>query len=439
MTSRLELEFANAPAAALRSGAPRTGRLLLACVAALVAATAAWAAWAIVEEVATGLGRVIPSQQMQVVQSLEGGIVRELTVREGDKVEKDQVLMRIDDTGFASRFGEINQRRLASLAEIARLEAEAQGDNTIKFGDEVKANAPQAIASETDAFAARAQKLQAEIELLNQQLLQRRQELAEIDAREAKLDAELGPLQSELSINRQLAKSGNVARVDVLRIERQIAELQGERAVVIAAKPRVRAAAAEAQQRIDGAANAFRAQARERLSVMRSDLAVIEESIKAAKDRVVRAAVRSPVKGVVNRLSVTTIGAVVQPGQALLEIVPADDTLLVEARVRPKDVAFIRPEQAATVKITAYDYLVYGSLAGKVLRISPDTIRDERGEPYYQVIVQTGRNFLGGEESPLPVMPGLLATVDILTGEKSVMSYLLKPILRVRKEALRER
>ncbi len=439
MTSRLDLAYANSPRAALQSGAPKTGRLLLLTIAALVAATIAWAAWAIVEEVTTGIGRVIPSQQMQIVQSLEGGIVRELTVREGDKVEKDQVLMRIDDTGFASRLGELNQRRFAILAEIARLEAEAEGKAEIGFSGEIKSGAAQAVASETESFAARQRKLQTDLDLLKQQMLQRQQELAEMSAREAKLDAELRPMESELAINRQLAKSGNVARVDVLRIERQIAELQGDRAVVIASKPRARAAIAEAKDRSDAAVNAFRAQAREKLSTVRSDLAVIDESMKAAKDRVVRASVRSPVKGVVNRLSVTTLGAVVQPGQALLEIVPVEDSLLVEARVRPKDVAFIRPEQSATIKLTAYDYLIYGALGGKVVRISPDTFRDEKGEPYYQVIVQTSRTSIGPEAAPLPVLPGLQATVDILTGHKSVMSYLLKPILRVRQEALRER
>jgi membrane fusion protein, adhesin transport system len=433
------LDYANSIGAALDEGAPRFGRTLLALITALVTASIAWAYVAELDEVTTGVGRVIPTQQMQTAQSLEGGIVRELLVKEGETVEKDQVLIRIDDTSFASRLGELTERQAALKAETVRLEAEATGQTTLVFDPAFRTMAPAAVRSETDLFNARAQKLEGELNQLRQQLIQREQERDEVIARQRKIQAELRPLLGELELNQRLASSGNVARVDVLRLQRQVAELQGDARILVSTLPRTDAAINEAKRRIEGAQSNFRTQVAERMSAIRSDLAVVDETIKGAQDRVTRTAVRSPVRGTINKLAVTTIGAVVQPGQPLAEIVPSDDALQIEARVRPKDIAFIRPGQSAAVKFSAYDYVIYGSLIAKVDRISPDTIKDERGEPFYQVIVRTDRNYLGKPEQKLPVIPGLQATVDIQTGTHTVLTYLLKPVLRARQEALRER
>jgi membrane fusion protein, adhesin transport system len=373
------------------------------------------------------------------VQSLEGGIVRELTVKEGAPVEKDAVLMRIDDTSFASKLGEVSQRQTALNAEIIRLEAEAAGRAVLVFPEALRAAGPAAVKSETEAFKARAQKLEGEIMQLRQQLAQREQELNEFSARQRKIESELMPLRSELALNQRLSRSGNVARVDVLRLQRQVAELEGDGKILLSSVSRAKSAITEAKDRIDSATKAFRSGVVERLSAVRSDLAVVEETMKGAQDRVTRTTVRSPVRGVVNKLAVTTIGAVVQPGQALAEVVPADDSLLLETRVRPKDIAFIQAGQPAAVKFSAYDYVIYGSLKGTVDRVSPDTIKDEKGEPFYLVIVKTDRNYLGTEDRRFPVLPGLLATVDIQTGSRTVMNYILKPVLRARQEAMRER
>lgn len=439
MVSHKDLSYATNLQGALERASRRSEWLTLLIICGLVATTLAWARTAVIEEVTTGVGKVVPAQLMQVVQSLEGGIVRELHVHEGDRVDLEQVLMRIDDTGFSSRLGELSQRRSALVAELTRLKAEAAGKSEVAFDPTFAASAPAAVANEIAAFEARRQKLTQEVALLQQQVQQREQETAEFAAKLTKIEAQLVPLQRELSLNRKLKSSGNVAEVDILRLERALAELDGDRKITAASLPRAKAATAEAQARLAAAGATFTAQVQERLSAVQNDLSVIDESLKGAQDKVVRTAVRSPVRGIVNKLNVTTLGAVVQPGQPLAEIVPLDDSLLVEARVRPRDVAFVHTGQRATVKITAYDYLIYGLLEGKVDRISPDTIKDEKGEPFYQVIVRTVKSHLGSDLKPLPIMPGLVATVDIETSRRTVFDYIAKPVLRARYEALRER
>lgn len=439
MIGRAEFEFANDIRAAMEERAPRTAWIMISAIAAILLSAAAWANWAMIEEVTTGSGRVIPSSQTQVVQTLERAIVREILAREGDLVEQNQVLMQIDDTGAASRLGELSQKRWALLAEIARLEAEAEDKKKIEVDPALKAAAPQAVLSEQDAFRARRRALEEEIAILKQQEIQKEQELQEFEARQAKLSATLKPLTREVKLTRDLYERDVIPEVEMLRLERQEAELKGELDIVSKSIPRAKAAMAEFASRIDNARARFRSEARERLSKARGELAIVDESIKAAQDRVTRTALKAPVRGIVNKVNVTTIGAVVQPGQDLIEIVPLDDTLLIEAAIRPQDVAFIRPDQEASIKLTAYDYLIYGALKGRVDRISADTITDEKGETFYRVTVRTDRSHIGKSEKELPIIPGMVATVDIQTGEKTVFDYLMKPIRRVRHEALRER
>jgi adhesin transport system membrane fusion protein len=413
-----------------------TGWAQLLAVVALVAAAVVWARWATLEEVTVGVGRVIPAKQVQVVQSLEGGIVREVLVRDGERVERDQPILKIDDTSFSARLGELSQRRAALKAEAARLAAEAEGLAEPDFAGEL---GQATVAAERAAFAARRARLLNDIALTDQQTAQREQELAELEARQRKIKAALEPLRREYELNRQLQRRGNVAEVDVLRLERQLAEMEGDREIVAASIERVRAGIAESRARGEAHRSLFLVQVYERIAAVSADLSVTEESLKAAADRVIRTTVRAPAHGTVNKLAVTTIGAVVQPGQPLADIVPSDDTLVIETRISPKDVAFIHPGQKASVKFTAYDYLVYGALEGKVERISPDTIRDASGETFYLIVVKTDQATLEGRSGPLSVLPGMVASVDIQTGEKSVMDYLLKPIRVVRHEAMRER
>lgn len=412
-----DFAFANDIRAAVELRTPRTSRLVLLCTLALFVVGIIWAHFAVLDEVKRGNGRVISSRQTQVLQSLEGGLVLEILVREGDIVKQGQVLMRIDDTKFSADLGEVRERRASNAARVARLEAEVTGAEKPTFSDELVRSAPQIVETERNLFAARVKKVFQDIDVLAQQ--------------ETRLAASLKLLSREVEITRNLYAQKVVPEIEMLRLERQASEIRGQ--------------LAETQSRITNIKTAFRSQAEEDLAKSRGDLAVLEENIKSAQDRVRRADLKSPVNGIVNKLNVTTVGAVVQPGANLMDIVPLDDSLLVEGRIRPQDIAFIRAGQDAVVKITAYDSSVYGSLKGKVERISADTIADdkpergEKAETFYRVMVRTDRNHLGTADTPLPIIPGMITTVEILTGAKSVLDYIVKPARMLRDEALRER
>ena len=335
---------------------------------------------------------------------------------DGDIVRQDQVLVRIADTKFASELGEVTERRGAMTARVTRLEAELKGLVAPDFSDELRRTAPGAVQAETSVFETRARKLADDIDVLTQQ--------------ETRLSQTLTLLNREVELTRRLYEQKVVPEIEWLRLTRQATEMRGQ--------------LAETQARKVNVKTAFRSQADEDLAKSRGDLAVLDENIKSAQDRVRRADLKSPVYGIVNKINVTTIGAVVQPGASLMEIVPLEDTLLVEGRIRPQDIAFIRPKQDAVVKISAYDSNVYGSLKGKVERISADTIAEDKGpkeekETFYRVTVRTETNHLGTAENPLPIIPGMIATVEVLTGQKTVLDYLIKPARMLRDEALRER
>ena len=439
MIDRDEFVYANDLKAALEDRSPRTAWMLTLAIGLLVIVGLVWAAFAVLDEVTTGPGKVIPARQLQVVQPLETGIVREILVEEGKLVEAGEVLMHIDDTAVSSQLGELRKRRVAFLAEILRLSAEASGAQELPGPESLPADAAEAYRNEEAAFRARLRRLKEDLAVLEQQRLQKEQEVLEFEARREKLIASLEPLERELDLTVKLYERKVVPEVELLRLRREAIDLRGERDIVLAALPRARAAQEEVLLKISTATAAFQAEAREKLASVRADLSVIDEKIRSAEDRVVRTALRAPTRGVINALNVTTVGAVVESGQAVVEIVPHDDTLLIEARIRPQDVAFIRPNQEANVKLTAYDYSVYGTLEGKVERISADTTVDEEGEAFYRIVVRTAENALMFNGEALPILPGMVATVDVLTGRKSVLDYLLKPIRKARHEALRER
>jgi adhesin transport system membrane fusion protein len=410
-----DFAYVNDVRAAVELRTPKTARMLLFTICAMLVVAIIWAYFAVLDEVKRGDGRVIPSRQMQVVQTLEGGIVREIMVEEGAIVKKDQPLMRIDDTTFASQFGEIRERRAAAAARVTRLEAEAAGRKP-EFDKEIREATPQVVATELAVYDARAKKLAQDVDVLQQA--------------NTRLTENFALLNRELELTRKLFAQKIVPEIEMIRLERQASETRGQ--------------LAETNARLNSVKASFLSLVEEDLAKSRGELAVLEETIKSASDRVRRTELRSPVYGIVNKLYITTIGAVVQPANNVMDIVPLDDTLLVEGRIRPQDIAFIRPGQDAVVKITAYDPSVYGSLKGKVERISADTIieknaKGEGGETFYRVIVRTDKNALGSAEAPLPIIPGMVATVEVLTGEKSVLDYLMKPARLLREEALRER
>nr|WP_170538163.1 HlyD family type I secretion periplasmic adaptor subunit [Ruegeria arenilitoris] len=396
-----------------------------------------WASLARIEELARAQGRVVPSGQARVVESLEGGIVREILVREGDAVSAGQILVRLDDTSSAASLGELLAQQAALRARALRLEAELEGAAPPDFS-KVGIDPDSALAvRESALFDSRTASYLGQSAVLDAQVQQRVQEIAELDAALDRVAENIALLDEEIQIK---TDSGIVPRAQILPVERERSARRQERDALIGRREQARAALTEAQARV----TEVELQRRAEINIERSDtynqLSVIEESIKSATDLVSRAALRAPVNGIVSSLNVYTIGAVIAPGEEVLRIVPADDRLLIEARAKPEDVAFMRPGLPASIKLTSFDFTVYGALEGEVTRVGADAEQDEAtGEIYFPIIVETQSTALEKGGQRLEIRPGMVASVDILTGERTVLDYLLKPFRKARFEAMRER
>lgn len=423
---------------ALIEDAPRLVRLTIWSLVGFSLFALLWAHFAVVDEVTRGDGKAIPSSKLQKIQNLEGGIVAELFVREGQVVEIGAPLLRLDDTRFASNVGETEADRLALLLRVERLSAEVE-DRALELPATAMEAAPGLAASEQALYQSRRQQLQDEVAGLEEQLAQRQQELRELVSKRDQYQRGLALLRQEIDMSEPLVAKGAISQVELLRLRRAEVENRGQLDATSLAIPRAGSAIKEVERKIDETRGRFRSEALTRLNEARTDLSKVQASGKALEDRVNRTLVTSPVRGIVKQLLVNTIGGVIQPGSDLVEIVPLDDTLLVEARIRPQDIAFLHPGQKAMVKFTAYDYTIYGGLAANLEQIGADTITDEEGNSFYLIQLRTEKSHLGSEQSPLLIIPGMVASVDIITGQKSVLSYLLKPIIRAKGEALRER
>ncbi|QID17094.1 HlyD family type I secretion periplasmic adaptor subunit [Nitrogeniibacter mangrovi] len=394
-----------------------------------------WASFAQIDEVTKGEGKVIPSSQVQVLQSVDGGVVEDILVHEGDTVDAGQVLVRIDPTRFVSSFRENRVQYLALLAKSARLRAISEGKAFVP-PEEVVKGAPDVVKQEQELYKSSQAELDAEMGIARQQVKQRNQELVEARARLAQASKGLSLAEQELKVTRPLLSSGAVSEVELLRLERDVSRLRGERNQTSAQISRIQSAIVEAEQNIQDVDLTFRNAARTELSDTMAKLNSLSEGSTALADRVKHAEVRSPMHGTVKRLLVNTIGGVVQPGKEVAEVVPLDDALLLEARIKPQDIGFLRPGQKALVKFTAYDFAIYGGLEATVEHIGADTVTDEKGNAFYVIRVRTKKSSLGKN---LPIIPGMVAQVDVLTGKKTILAYLLKPVLRAKANALTER
>jgi len=417
--------------------APRVTHLILWLIIVLMGALIGWAAYFEIDEVARGDGKVIPSSQIQVIQNLEGGILEELLVKEGDIVEKDQVLLRINDTRFSSPLRESQSQRGALQAKIARLTAEAEHKEFV-ISKDILDQDKEFWQSEKSLFLARQQGLQATVNILEQQKNQKIQEARELKSKQSQLEKSRDLVLKELKITRPLVKQGIMSEVELLRLERQANDLQGEMETTRLGIPRVEAALEEVKRKVEEAAANFRSVARSELNENKAKLSGLSESNVALEDRVKRTAVRSQVRGTIKQIKVNTVGGVVQPGMDLLEIVPLEDNLLIEAKVRPSDIAFLHSGQAAMIKFSAYDFSIYGGLTAKLEHISADSITNEKGEPFFLIRLRTDKNYLGSAKH-FPIMSGMVATVDILTGRKTILDFLMKPLNKIRERAFRER
>ena len=417
-----------------RSKTRRAQRIVQSAVL-IVVLLIVWASLAKVDEVTRGDAKVISSKQLQLLQSFDGGVVSEILVREGQVVEKDQLLLKIDETRATSGVRESAAQGFALRARQARLRALAEGSSF----NPPAATSPEEkriVDEERMLFSTRMSELNTMLAINHQQLQQRQQELSEMRSRKSSAERSLDINQQELTKTKPLLASGAVSEVDILRLDREVSRSRGESEQAGAQIARVQAAIGEAQRKSQETELTFRNEARRDMADVMGKLNALTEGAVALTDRVDKSQIKSPVRGRVQRLLANTVGGVVQPGKDIVEIVPLDDQLVLEAKVQPRDIAFIHPGQGATVKFTAYDFSIYGGLEAQVENISPDTVVDERGNAFYLVRVRTARaNF----SEKLPIIPGMTAEVDILTGHKTVMSYLLKPVLKTQAYALRER
>ena len=414
---------------------PMRARAMLAMFWGALIVAVVWAAVAQVDEITKGEGRVIPSRQLQVLQSLDGGVVSEILVKEGQMVEPGQVLVNIDPTRFDSSVAENRAQYLALITRAARLRALAEDAAFIPPPEAAK-ETPKTVEAELQAYQATRSTLQAQLSIAEQQMAQRRQEVTEAQARRDQAAKGYQLTSQELGYTKPLVASGAVSEVDVLRLERDASRYLGERDVAAAQVVRAQAAIAEAGRKIQEITLNHRSEARKELSETMGRINMSTAGGVGLADKVDKSSLKSPVKGTVKRIFVNTVGGVVQPGKDVVEVVPLEESLLLDARVLAKDIAFLRPGDRAVVKFTAYDFTIYGGLEGKVELIGADSVTDERGNTFYTVRVRTEKSQLG---QGMPVIPGMMAEVNILTGQKSILSYLLKPVLRARSVALTER
>ncbi|QFU01917.1 Type I secretion system membrane fusion protein PrsE [Halomonas sp. THAF5a] len=415
---------------------PIRARAFLYVVVLAVAALLAWAWLAPIDEVTRGTGRVIPSSQLQRVQSFDGGVVQEILVREGERVEAGELLMRIDPTRFLSSFRENRATAQSLQARAERLRALATGSSFMP-AEALVNKAPNIVDQERELYENALAKLAEEQSILEERLAQRRAELDEAQSRRDTAARELGMASQELNLTRPLLQSGAVSEVEVLRLRREVSRASGERNQATAQVERLQSAIDEAQAQLREVELNARTEWRTELSRTLGELAALDESSAGLEDRVRLSEIRSPVDGVVQRLGITTRGGVAQPGQEVVDIVPTDDALLVEARIAPQDIAFLRPGQPATIKLTAYDFAIYGGLEAELDHISADTITDDEGNTFYLVRVRTRQD--AQQHREMEVIPGMTAQVDILTGKRTVMQFLLKPVLRAWENSMGER
>lgn len=451
-----ELDFVDDKTAALLLNTPNSARLMLWVMVLFFVAAIGWASWAQIDQVTVGQGKVIPSSQIQVVQNLEGGLVKEILVKEGQLVKKGQQLLLIDDTRFRSDYREREQQVANLTASVLQLSASINSvavnrDFNIQdweksvvldygkltFPPVLEETQPQLTQRQKAEYREDLDNLRNQLSVIDQQVEQKQQDLVEIEARVRNLRQSYQYAKKELDITQPLADEGVVPRIELLKLQRQVNDTRREMTSSELKIPVIKSAIKESMlNRIDVALK-FRSEQQEKLNNAQDQLSALVESAVGLEDRVNRTVVVSPVTGKIKTLNVNTVGGVIQPGMDIVEIVPTEDTLLVEAKIAPKDIAFLRPNLNAIVKFTAYDFTKYGGLVGELEHISADTTQDEEGNSFYIVRVRTEKTSFG-QDADLPIIPGMTTSVDIITGKRTVLEYLLKPILSAKTNALKE-
>lgn len=413
-------------------------RVVAGLIVALLAGGIGWSAVAELDEVSVAAGEVVPRSKVKVVQHLEGGIITDIYVREGDLVKSGAPLLQLDLAQTAMNKEELEVRLDGLLLARARHTAEATGGD-LALPEEVAARRPAMAASERDAFTARRAELDSKVAVLAEQVRQRDQEIREVEARRATLRKSESLARQKLAMSAELLRDNLTPKLDHLKLRSELEDIQGELAVLEQTLPRAQAALAEAEQRAEEASLSFRREAREHMTETELSLARTQEVLNDAADQELRTEVRSPIDGVVKNMRYSTLGGVVKGGEPIMDIVPTGDTLVIEARLDPVDRGYVRVGQAATVKVSTYDYARYGGLEGTVTLVAPDSTQPENAPPYFRVLVETDKDYLGERPGDFAITPGMQATVDIHTGTRSVLDYLIRPVLKLKHEAFRER
>jgi membrane fusion protein, adhesin transport system len=441
-----DVSFVNSIYAHLYDKPKKSVDLLFICIVIIISGLFIWANIAEVDEMARGEGKVIPSSDIQKVQNLDGGIVSDILVKSGIHVKKDQPLMKIDTTRFQASLEEVKEERLALLAKKARLNGQLKYNprkkiNTIEFPEEIK-DLKKYTGIENNIFRNKLEEYQSSLRILELQFEQKEQEKKEIQSTIKQLTTSVELVKKQLKTIERMVRSGSKSRIELLNMQKELNQLQGDLNAAKLSLPRSKLAISEAENKIREKVKTFSSETYNELQDVESELNKMESRLVSESDKLEKTTVRSPVNGTIKQININTIGGVVKSGVDLIEIVPDSDILLVEAKIDPKDIAFISPAQKAVVKITAYDFSIYGGLEGKIVEISADSIKDNDSKDdksYYKVVIQTDKNYLERNDEKLPIIPGMVASVDIVTGKKTIMDYFLKPIIKVKENALHER
>jgi adhesin transport system membrane fusion protein len=413
--------------------------ILLGTTAAFFVIFFAWMSFAPLDISVNAVGAVVPSSRLQQIQSMEGGILQALNVREGAVVKKGDVLAIVQNLQFNAEQGEAQQGLWGAQAAIARLDAEAR-NAAPNFPPDLEKNAPDLVREQRNLWQTRRQERENTLETLSRQVTQRQQELAEARARHQAISESIGPARETLAIEERLAANGAGAKADLLNAQQRYSSQKGELETTRIAIGRIQAAVAEAQARLSETRSRFFAEISKEKSEAELRAAQIGEQLTGRNDRVARREMRAPMDGVVNRLLVNTVGGVVKAGETIMEVVPAEDRLLITAKVKPSDIAFLKPGQDARIRVTAYDSSIFGSLPGKVVRVGADAVVDgEKKETYFEVLLEAEKNYLGDPAEHLTISPGMAADASIQTGKRTMMEYMLKPIVKTLDKSLRER
>ncbi|MCW3170979.1 HlyD family type I secretion periplasmic adaptor subunit [Shewanella subflava] len=452
-----DLEMVDDVYGAMMTDAPTGHRLIIWSLAAMMICFFIWSYFSELDQVTTGMGKVIPSTQIQMIQSLDGGILQEIYVQEGLLVEKGQPLVRIDDTRFRSDFAQQEQEVYGLQTNIIRMRAELDSilisdmsadwrqqvkitKQSLIFPEELMTKEPALVKRQQEEYSGRLDNLSNQLEILVRQIQQRQQETEELASKISTLTTSYQLVSRELELTKPLANKGIVPEVELLKLERTVNDIQGELQSLRLLRPKVKASMDESILKRREAVFIYAADLRAQLNEMQTKLSRMNKAQIGAFDKVSKAVITSPVAGTIKTLHINTLGGVIQPGVEIIEIVPSEDRLLIETKISPKDIAFLHPGLPAVVKVTAYDFTRYGGLKGTVEHISADTSQDEEGNSFYIIKVRTEESSLIKDDgTQMPIIPGMLTSVDVITGKRSILEYILNPILRAKDTALRER